>query len=47
MAIRENGGVVFVNYYPAYIDSTFEKRANKVRKKHKRALDSLKVLYSE
>ena len=47
MAIKENGGVVFVNYYPAYIDSTFEKRANKVRKKHKRALDSLKVLYSE
>ena len=47
MAIKENGGVVFVNFYPAYIDSTFEKRANQVRKKHERALDSLKVLYNE
>jgi len=47
LAIKENGGVVFVNYYPAYIDSTFEKRAYLVRKKHERALDSLKVLYTE
>ena len=47
LAIKENGGVVFVNYYPAYIDSTFEKRANQVRKKHAPALDSLKVLYTE
>ena len=47
LAIKENGGVVFVNYYPAYIDSTFEKRANQVRKKHAHALDSLKVLYTE
>ena len=47
LAIKENGGVVFVNYYPAYIDSTFEKRANRVREKHKHALDSLKVLYGE
>ena len=47
LAIKENGGVVFVNFYPAYIDSTFEKRANQVRKKHQPALDSLKVLYNE
>ena len=47
LAIKENGGVVFVNFYPAYIDSTFEKRANQVREKHKLALDSLKVLYGE
>ena len=47
LAIKENGGVVFVNFYPAYIDSTFEKRANQVRKKHERSLDSLKVLYNE
>ncbi|MCS5651703.1 MAG: dipeptidase, partial [Candidatus Marinimicrobia bacterium] len=47
MAIKENGGVVFVNYYPAYIDSTFEKRADQVLKKHEQALDSLKELYNE
>ena len=33
---------MFVNFYPGYIDSTFEKRASKVRETYRSKLDSLK-----
>ncbi|MFQ6673560.1 MAG: dipeptidase, partial [Fidelibacterota bacterium] len=46
-AIKDNGGVVFVNFYPGYIDSTFEGRFQKVETAHRRELDSLKVLVDE
>lgn len=46
-AIKENGGVVFVNFYPGYLDSTFEARYADVRNAHRQELDSLKVLYNE
>ena len=41
-ALQKNGGVVFVNFYPGYIDSTFEKKASKVRETYKNELDTLK-----
>ena len=44
-AIKENGGVVFVNFYPGYIDSTYSKKYDMVKEKFKPALDSLANLY--
>ncbi len=46
-AIKENGGVVFVNFYPGYIDSTFEQRVGEVRGRHRAELDSLRRLHGE
>jgi len=45
MAIKENGGVVFVNFYPGYIDSTFEAKAASVKESFKSQLDSLAKLH--
>jgi len=45
MAIKENGGVVFVNYYPSYIDSTFSQKAKAVRESYQPQLDSLAALF--
>lgn len=46
-AIRDNGGVVFVNFYPGYLDSTYKKKADRILEQFKPRLDSLKSLYSE
>lgn len=46
-AIKKNGGVVFVNFYPGYIDSTYSLKATDIRESHKTELDSLKSLYGE
>jgi len=46
-AIKENGGAVFVNFYPGYIDSTFEQKAEEIRERHQAELDSLKKHYGE
>ena len=46
MAIKENGGVIFVNFYPGYIDSTYSTKAFKVKNKFKKQLDSLAFLYN-
>ena len=46
-AIKKNGGVVFINFFPGYIDSTFEQRAAEVRGQHSAELDSLKKHYGE
>ena len=46
-AIKKNGGGVFINFFPGYLDSTFEKRAAEVRKRHRTELDSLKKHYGE
>ena len=45
MAIKENGGVVFVNFYPGYIDSTYSEKYEKVKAQFKFELDSLANLY--
>lgn len=46
LAIKENGGVVFVNFFPGYLDSTFEARYLEVEKAHQEALDSLARVHS-
>ena len=45
IAIKGNGGVVFVNFYPGYIDSTYSKKYDIVKEKFKSPLDSLAKLY--
>lgn len=44
-AIKYNGGVVFINFYPGYIDSTFNKKDIALRKEQKPMLDSLDRVY--
>jgi len=43
--IQDNGGVVFVNFYPGYIDSTYEQKASIVKESFKAKSDSLAKLY--
>ncbi len=40
-AIAKNGGVVFINFNPAFIDSTFADKEAKMRAPHQREIDSL------
>jgi membrane dipeptidase len=44
-ALKRNSGVVFVNFYAGYLDSTFEEQAQAVRERYQAQLDSLKQLY--
>ena len=45
LAIKKNGGVVFVNFYPGYIDSTYSAKYDIVKKQFKSETDSLAKLY--
>lgn len=45
LGIKNNGGVVFVNFYPGYIDSTYEQQASMVKQTFKEKSDSLAQLY--
>jgi len=45
LALEKNNGVVFVNFYPAYIDSTFSKKGKKIRQDFQPQLDSLAGIY--
>ena len=45
LAIKENGGVVFVNFYPGFIDSTFVRKEEELKEYHKPMLDSLEKIY--
>ena len=45
LAIKKNGGVVFVNFYPGYIDSTYLDKYEIVKKQFKSETDSLGKLY--
>lgn len=47
IAIRDNSGVVFVNFYPGFLDSTYAARVDKIEESYQRELDSLKTLYGE
>jgi membrane dipeptidase len=40
-AIAKNGGVVFINFAPFFIDSTFAGKESRMRGAHKREIDSL------
>jgi membrane dipeptidase len=44
-AIAKTGGVVFVNFFPEYIDSTFTQKRKQIEGKYKAQFDSLRVLY--
>ncbi|MEO5890327.1 MAG: dipeptidase [Ferruginibacter sp.] len=43
-AIGKNGGVVFVNFYSGFLDSTYENKRDLFLKQHAAALDSLSKL---
>ncbi len=46
-AIAKNGGVVFVNFYSGFLDSTFAKKEVAFVKLHKAELDSLTKAYND
>ncbi len=46
-AIAENGGVIGINFYPAYLDSAFNRLENEAYEAHEAELDSLRELYRD
>jgi membrane dipeptidase len=46
-AIAKNGGVVFVNFYSGFLDSTYNNRHEAYLLKHKTELDSLIKIYND
>jgi len=46
-ALAKNGGVVFVNFYSGFVDSTYQKKAADFRHKHSAELDSLIKIYHD
>lgn len=46
-ALAKNGGVVFVNFYSGFVDSTYRKKAAVFLHEHKRELDSLTRVYND
>ena len=45
-AVAKNGGVVFINFNPGFIDSTFDAKRERLTSKYKTRLDSLKAIFS-
>lgn len=46
-ALAKNDGVVFVNFYSAFVDSTFDKKDGAFLRQHRKELDSLFVIYHD
>lgn len=46
-ALAKNGGVVFVNFYSGFVDSTYFKKQVQFISRHKAALDSLTKVYND
>ena len=46
-AIKKNDGVIFINFYPAYIDPTFAEKEEKIKKFQKPLIDSVNAIYGE
>jgi len=46
-ALAKNGGVVFVNFYSGFIDSTYAKKVAIFLREHKAELDSLTKVYHD
>ena len=46
-AIKKNGGVIFINFYPGYIDPTFFEKEEKMKKFQKPLIDSVNAIYGE
>ncbi len=45
--IKKNGGVIFINFYPGYIDPTFVEKEEKMKKFQKPLIDSVNAIYGE
>ena len=46
-AIKKNGGVIFINFYPGYIDPKFVEKEEKMKKFQKPLIDSVNAIYGE
>jgi membrane dipeptidase len=46
-AVAKNGGVIHLNFYSGFLDSTFEKRSDAFTAKHKTEMDSLTKINPE
>ena len=46
-AIKKNGGVIFINFYPGYIDPTFVEKEEIMKKFQKPLIDSVNAIYGE
>ena len=46
-ALAKNGGVVFVNFYSGFLDSTYMRKAKVFVHEHRRELDSLTKVYND
>jgi membrane dipeptidase len=46
-ALAKNGGVVFVNFYSGFVDSTYGRKVAKFLHEHKAELDSLTKIYHD
>ncbi|MFN3134841.1 MAG: dipeptidase [Candidatus Kryptonium sp.] len=44
-AIAQTGGVIFVNFYAEYIDSSFNTKRKQLEEKYKTQFDSIRILY--
>jgi membrane dipeptidase len=45
-AIGQNGGVIFINFYPGYLDSDFGQKYEAMRKSSAAYMDSLNMVYA-
>jgi membrane dipeptidase len=46
-ALAKNGGVVFVNFYSGFVDSSYARKESKFLKAHRAELDSLEKVYHD
>jgi membrane dipeptidase len=46
-ALAKNGGVVFVNFYSSFLDSSYSKKATRFLQEHKTDMDSLMKIYHD
>jgi membrane dipeptidase len=46
-ALAKNGGVVFVNFYSGFLDSTYSRKQAHFLRGHRQELDSLKQIYGD
>ncbi|MEI9955663.1 MAG: membrane dipeptidase [Ferruginibacter sp.] len=46
-AIGKNGGVIHLNFYSGFLDSTFDRRSDEFTARHKAEMDSLKKINPE
>jgi membrane dipeptidase len=46
-AIASNGGVIFINFYPGYLDYNFGNKYDQIKKSSKAHLDSIAMTYGQ